>query len=93
MSFSPFGYLRVGVCVPDLEVAAVGRNLSHTKIALTEAVNAGAQIAVFPELGLTAYSCGDLFYQEALLKEAWGHLGIYPESACGMGSRRWWDCR
>lgn len=75
MSFSRFGYLRVGVCVPDLDVAAVARNLSHTKIALTEAVNAGAQIAVFPELGLTAYSCGDLFYQEALLKEAWGALG------------------
>ena len=65
----------MGVCVPGLDVAAVARNLSHTKIALTEAVNAGAQIAVFPELGLTAYSCGDLFYQEALLKEAWGALG------------------
>jgi len=75
MSFSRFGYLRVGVCVPDLDVAAVARNLSQTKIALAEAVNAGAQIAVFPELGLTAYSCGDLFYQEALLKEAWGALG------------------
>lgn len=85
MSFSRFGYLRVAACVPDLDVAAVGRNLSQTKIALAEAAKAGAQIAVFPELGLTAYSCGDLFYQETLLNEAWGALGALSKECLSHG--------
>ena len=30
----------------------------------------GAKVMVFPELCITAYTCGDLFWQENLLEEA-----------------------
>ena len=34
----------------------------------------GARIMVFPELCITSYSCGDLFWQETLLNEAKAQL-------------------
>ncbi len=67
---SPYGYLRLAVCVPEVEVAAVTANTRRTITALEEAAAAGVQVAVFPELGLTGYSCADLFYQVQLLVAA-----------------------
>ena len=37
---------------------------------IDEAQEKGAKILVFPELCITGYTCGDLFYQELLLREA-----------------------
>ncbi|QJE96970.1 NAD(+) synthase [Luteolibacter luteus] len=86
MPFSRYGFLRLAVCVPEVEVAAVEANTRHTIAALEKAAAAGAQLAVFPELGITGYSCADLFYQKRLLDaaeqavkdvaDACGRLGI-----------------
>ena len=37
---------------------------------MRKAEKAGAKVLVLPELGLTGYSCGDLFYQDTLLRSA-----------------------
>src|SRR5262249_57416914 len=37
---------------------------------LKSVYEAGAHYALCPELGLTGYSCGDLFFQESLLRAA-----------------------
>ena len=37
---------------------------------MRKAEKAGAKVLVLPELGLTGYTCGDLFYQDALLRGA-----------------------
>src|SRR6266403_701740 len=64
------GFVRVAVCVPEVRVADPTFNAeAHLRI-LTRAHTAGAHYALCPELGLSAYSCGDLFFQETLLDAA-----------------------
>ena len=65
-----YGYIKVAAAVPELKVAACGFNTGKIIEMLKEADNNGAQIVAFPELSLTAYSCGDLFQQELLLRSA-----------------------
>ena len=64
------GFLRVATCVPVVEVASPGRNLEETRKLAGEASSRDAALAVFPELGLTAYANDDLFFQDALLGAA-----------------------
>ena len=64
------GYVRVAVISPELRVADVAFNTARTVAALAEAAAQGCQLAVFPELGLTSYSCADLFYHSVLLDAA-----------------------
>jgi NAD+ synthase (glutamine-hydrolysing) len=60
------GYLRVGVAVPELYLADVERNLEAIQKVLIDADARHIQVLVFPELSLTGYSCGDLFFQDCL---------------------------
>jgi NAD+ synthase (glutamine-hydrolysing) len=64
------GLVRVAVVAPELRVADVAFNTERTVAALIEAAAQGCQLAVFPELGLTSYSCADLFYHNTLLDAA-----------------------
>ncbi len=61
------GLLRIAAVTPEVLVGDVNANLSAIKLALDQAMAAGCQIVVFPELAITGYSCGDLFYQTVLL--------------------------
>ncbi|HFE45264.1 MAG TPA: NAD(+) synthase [Nannocystis exedens] len=61
------GFARVAVCVPELRVADPAFNSERTIALMRRASAQGAAVVVFPELGLSAYSCDDLFHQEALL--------------------------
>ncbi len=61
------GLIRAAVCVPEVRVAASGFNARATIELAQQAHDAGAVVALFPELGLTAYSNEDLFHQQALL--------------------------
>ena len=64
------GFVRVAVGTPEVRVADPGFNGART-IELTEqAEREKAVLALFPELGLTSYSCEDLFHQQALLDGA-----------------------
>jgi NAD+ synthase (glutamine-hydrolysing) len=64
------GFARVAVCVPEVRVADPAFNASaHIKM-LKSVHQAGAHYALCPEMGLSAYSCGDLFFQDALLRAA-----------------------
>ncbi|WP_367875291.1 NAD(+) synthase [Luteolibacter sp. Populi] len=85
MSLSPFKYLRLATCVPSLEVAAVGLNVLQTIASLEEAKRSGAQIALLPELGLTGYTCGDLFFHQRLLDEAVKGLGEISVACAKLG--------
>src|SRR5207247_17694 len=76
MSQPPFqsiyahGLARVSVCVPRLRVASPPFN-AERHIALAREADADRSIlALFPELGLAAYSNEDLFHQDALLDAA-----------------------
>ena len=62
------GFARVAVCVPEVRVADPAFNVEAHLAALGRVHAAGVQYAVCPELGLSSYSCGDLFFQEPLLR-------------------------
>ena len=64
------GFVRVAVVSPELRVADVDFNVEAMGAALQAAARRGCHLVVFPELSITGYSCGDLFYQSALLDRA-----------------------
>jgi len=61
------GFARVAVAVPRIRVADPAFNAAATIELLREASADGAVLVAFPELGLAAYTCDDLFHQRALL--------------------------
>ncbi len=62
-------FVRVAVVAPDLRVADVAFNTAAMISTLDALSKEGVRLAVFPELGITGYTCADLFYQ-LLLREA-----------------------
>jgi len=60
-------FLRVAVGIPEVRVADAAFNASQTIALMKQAADRNALLAVFPELGVSAYSCEDLFHQQALL--------------------------
>src|SRR5437870_393130 len=61
------GFARVAVAVPEVRVADPAFN-AEAHLRLLERVHReGAHYVLCPELGLSAYSCADLFFQETLL--------------------------
>lgn len=64
------GFVRVGAVVPKLKVADTEFNCNEIIKQIEVASNNKIQIAVFPELCVTGYTCQDLFEQDALLEEA-----------------------
>lgn len=63
------GFARVAVGVPECRVADPAYNADQTLELARQAVQGGAALVAFPELGLSAYTCDDLFHQRALLRE------------------------
>jgi NAD+ synthase (glutamine-hydrolysing) len=61
------GFVRAAVCIPAVRVADPAFNLDETLRLAHQASEAQAAVALFPELGLSAYTCEDLFQQDALL--------------------------
>ncbi|MCC6744044.1 MAG: NAD(+) synthase [Acidobacteria bacterium] len=64
------GFVRTAVCLPFVRVADPVFNAERTIALARRASESNAVVALFPELGLTGYSCEDLFQQEALLDGA-----------------------
>ena len=75
-----YGFVKVAAAVPELKVADCAFNTGKIIGMVKEAAAAGVQLVVFPEMSLTAYSCGDLFHQQLLLREALSHLNLLAES-------------
>jgi NAD+ synthase (glutamine-hydrolysing) len=65
-----FGLVRVGAASPKLSIADCNYNKNEIIKTIEKAHSLGVQVLVFPELCITGYSCGDLFYQKTLLKSA-----------------------
>lgn len=66
-NFYSHNFVRVAVGTPRVRVADPVFNAAGTVELMEEAAERRAVIALFPELGLSAYSSEDLFHQRALL--------------------------
>ncbi len=64
------GYVKVSSSTPEIRVADVKFNTAEVIAEIEKATTRGVEVLVFPELVLTGYTCGDLFYQKTLLDGA-----------------------
>jgi NAD+ synthase (glutamine-hydrolysing) len=60
------GFVRVGAATPKMRVADADYNTEKILSLVNEALKKGIKIIVFPELCITGYTCGDLFFQKEL---------------------------
>lgn len=63
------GLVRVGAAVPSLALGNVKENMKRHLAMMREAKEQHVSIVTFPELSLTGYTCGDLFFQRRLLDD------------------------
>src|SRR5687768_6376214 len=70
--FNPYshGFVRLAVATPLVRVGDPEYNVAATLELMERAARDKVLLAVFPELGLSAYSCDDLFHQQALIDGA-----------------------
>ena len=77
------GFVKLTAACPQMRVGDVEYNLSTAKEALDRAEAMSAALLVLPELHLTAYTCGDLFYSDLLLSAARKALDKFREYSRG----------
>jgi NAD+ synthase (glutamine-hydrolysing) len=64
------GFIRVAAAIPEVKVANCGWNTNQIITLMKEAESRQVELLSFPELSITAYTCGDLFFQRQLLQQA-----------------------
>ncbi|HEX5605964.1 MAG TPA: NAD(+) synthase, partial [Candidatus Binatia bacterium] len=79
------GFIRVAVGVPEARVADPVFNTARTIELMEQAEHDRAVLTLFPELGLSAYSCDDLFHQRALLDASLASLQRILEVSKQLG--------
>lgn len=78
------GFLRVAAIAPEMKVADVDFNVSKIIEAMRSLEAEEVEIAVFPELCITGYTCGDLFMDRTLLRAAADGLRRIREASADM---------
>ncbi len=79
------GFIRVAAAVPQVTIADVETNVNSIISSLEELEKHGTRIAVFPELCVTGYTCGDLFHQSELLNKVATGIDRLREASAGFG--------
>lgn len=84
--FSPYahGFVRIAACIPELKVSDPLFNAEKTIRLARTAYRKKAVAAVFPELGLSAYSNEDLFFQDALQRSVLEALDRVRKATAAM---------
>ena len=71
------GFYRIAVATPRLHLGNPEANLDeHVRLA-QEASGKGVSVLAFPELSITGYTCGDLFFRTDLIDAANAALSSY----------------
>ncbi len=70
MTENSYGFIKVASAIPQLRVADCNFNVEEIKTLIEQATARNVSIVCFPELCITSYTCGDLFYQKRLLQDA-----------------------
>ena len=73
-------FIRIATAVPPVRVGDVTKNAQDICAYMEKADEQNVDIILFPELALTGYTCGDLFFQDAL----WNGIkaGLAEIAAC-----------
>lgn len=78
------GFIRVGYATPNVKVADVVNNEGEIIKKIDWAYENKLSILTLPELCVTGYTCGDLFFQQKLLAEAEAAVLRIAEHTKGM---------
>lgn len=78
------GFIRVGYATPNVKVADVVNNEGEIIKKIDWAYENKLSILTLPELCVTGYTCGDLFFQQKLLVEAEAAVLRIAEHTKGM---------
>jgi NAD+ synthase (glutamine-hydrolysing) len=65
-----FGFYRFAAVSPEIKVADIAFNTAEIIKTVHECTKNEVSAAVFPEMAVTGYTCGDLFFQPALRQES-----------------------
>ena len=79
-----FGFVRIGSIVNRLVLADPNKNALEIVNMIKEASAKEIAIVSTPQLALTGYTCGDLFFQEKLLSEAIKGLEVIINETKGI---------
>lgn len=77
------GFVKVAAVTPEIRVADCAYNTANICKGIDEALAQHAKIIVFPELCITGYTCGDLFWQDKLLQSARRELQLITKHTAG----------
>jgi NAD+ synthase (glutamine-hydrolysing) len=85
VKLSEYGMIRVAAVSPELKVANPEFNISIISEQAKLCAEEGAGIVLFPELSISGYTCGDLFFQNILLKSVVTSLDILAKLSGELG--------
>ncbi|MCR4631942.1 MAG: NAD(+) synthase [Treponema sp.] len=69
-----YGFIKAACVSPRMKVADCVFNAQEIITEAVRCVKNEASVIVFPELSITGYTCGDLFFQQSLLQTAQNQL-------------------
>ncbi|MDR1915116.1 MAG: NAD(+) synthase [Synergistaceae bacterium] len=81
MTYSLDGYVRVACATPYIRVADCAYNAEQILSIMKKAEEEGVKLLCMPELTITGYTCGDLFLQEILLRNALSAMSYLVEKS------------
>ena len=93
------GFIKVAAGTPKIRVADCHYNAEQIFTMMRDADQKGVRVLVLPELCITGVTCGDLFYQDVLIRGAEEALGTVLEATknldmltvVGLPVRCTWD--
>lgn len=77
--------IRVSSAVPKLKLADVSYNCEQIIAYMKRACDEDSNIVLFPELALTGYTCGDLFFQNTLISSVNEAIRMIAAVTAGSG--------
>lgn len=77
-------FIKVSAACPKTNVSDIAFNIKNIKACVVEALKSNSKLIIFPELSITAYTCGDLFYQQKLINKSYAAL----EELCSFSQKK-----
>ncbi len=71
------GFIKIATAHPSVRIADTAHNVKEMIGLTSQAADAGVRVLVFPALGITGYTCGDLFFSNTLTQGAHAALADY----------------
>ncbi len=77
------GFIKLASAIPGVTVASPSENARRICDLIDRAYDGGAALVAFPELSVSAYTCGDLFLTDSLLNNSEAAISRIAEHTAG----------